>query len=61
MSRSINTVATGTSGISLDIGELAKGTEETSEAVRTAKEEVMQLNQVAGNLQKLVGNFTLSS
>jgi methyl-accepting chemotaxis protein len=61
ISRSINTVATGTSGISLDIGELAKGTEETSEAVRTAKEEVMQLNQVAGNLQKLVGNFTLSS
>lgn len=61
ISRSINTVATGTSGMSLDVGELAKGTDETSEAVHTAKEEVMQLNQVAGNLQKLVGNFTLST
>lgn len=61
ISRSINTVATGTSGMSVDVEELAQGTDETSEAVHTAKEEVMQLNQVAGNLQKLVGNFTLST
>ena len=59
ISRSIGTVANETSGISQEVCELVKGTGETTEAVHVSKEEVMQLNRVAGNLQELVGRFTL--
>jgi len=61
ISRSIGTVATGTSEISKDLDGLAKGTEETSSAVQMAKSEVLQLNQVASNLQTLVERFNLNS
>ncbi|MFK7994619.1 MAG: methyl-accepting chemotaxis protein [Granulosicoccus sp.] len=59
ISRSINHVATSTSGISLEVGELVQGTVDTTQAVHHAKDEVIQLNQVAGNLQSLVNNFDL--
>ena len=59
ISRSIGTVANETSGISQEVSELVKGTGETTEAVHVSKEEVMQLNRVASNLQELVGRFTL--
>ncbi len=60
ISRSINSVATSTSGISEEIDELVEGTVETTAAVQVASDEVKQLNQVAGSLQLLVDNFTLS-
>lgn len=59
ISKSINHVATGTSGISIEINELVQGTVDTTQAVDEAKSEVMQLNQVAGNLQSMVDNFNL--
>lgn len=59
ISRSIGTVANSTSEILVEVSELVKGTSETTEAVHVAKTEVMQLNSVAGNLQKLVDNFEL--
>ena len=59
ISRSINTVATGTSDISEDVGDLVKGSEKTTKAVHTSKSEAMQLNEVSGNLQQLVNNFNL--
>lgn len=61
ISRSINHVATGTSGISLEINELVQGTVDTTQAVHEAKDEVLQLNQVAGNLQTMVDSFTLDT
>lgn len=59
ISRSINTVANGASGISLEVSELVQGTVDTTQAVHRAKGEVLQLNQVAGNLQAMVDNFNL--
>ena len=59
ISRSIGNVANETSGISQEVSELVSGTGETTEAVHVAKDEVMQLNQVAGNLQTLVERFNL--
>ena len=59
ISRSIGNVANETSGISQEVCELVKGTGETTEAVHVAKDEVMRLNQVAGNLQTLVERFNL--
>lgn len=61
ISRSINTVATGTSGISTDISQLTDGTDDTTKAVHETKEETLKLNKVAGNLQQLVNNFNLGS
>ncbi len=60
ISRSINTVATGTSDISVEISQLTTGTDDTTKAVHVAKDETLKLNQVAGNLQQLVDNFNLS-
>lgn len=61
ITKSINSVASGTSGVSSQVTNLVTGTEETSNAVDSVKQEVIQLSQVAGNLQTLVGSFKLDS
>lgn len=61
ISRAIGTVATGASGISMEVDELVQGTVDTTEAVCSAKDEAIQLKQVAGNLQTLVDNFKMGN
>lgn len=60
INRSISQVATGTSAISIDLEQLSNGTTETASAVQGAKQEVLQLNNVAHNLQALVDTFNLN-
>jgi len=59
ISRSINNVAKGTTGISVEIEELVQGTRDTTDAVQQTKSEVLQLNNVAGNLQSIANSFKL--
>lgn len=60
ISRSIDTVAQGTSGISADVWELVESTADTNGAVNVVKSEVSKLDEVATELQSLVDNFKLS-
>lgn len=60
ISRSIGTVANGASGISGEVDDLVQGTVDTTEAVHSAKDEAIQLKQVASNLQALVDNFKMA-
>ena len=57
ISKSIVFVAEGTTNISSDVNDLVEGTSETSEAVQTAKQEIVKLNEVANSLQLLVDSF----
>lgn len=59
IAKSINSVASGTSGVSSALSDLVTGTEETSGAVHSVKQEVTALSEVSGNLQTLVDNFKL--
>ena len=60
ISSSINNVASESSSISGEVNELVEGTDDALKAVQVSKDEVMQLNRVAGNLKAMVERFNLA-
>ncbi|MGQ7847420.1 methyl-accepting chemotaxis protein [Granulosicoccus sp. 3-233] len=60
ITRSIGTVANSSTDISDQLSELVRGTLDTREAINVVKDELMRLNDVAGNMTRLVDQFRLT-
>lgn len=60
ITRSIGAVASSSTDISDQLSELVNGSQDTRQAVNVVKDELLRLNDVAGNMKSLVEKFRLS-